>query len=546
MILNSLGGEIFMQAYDACRLIAVNLFSFVENPFTKDAYFNFDKFYKINYEAMRLSDDLIDLELEHIDRILEKIKSDPESYDVKEREWDLWTKIKNTASSSRRAGLGFTALADTLAALGLKYDSDEALKSVEEIMHTKMESELDCTIDLAILRGPFEGADPEMEFGVNISDPSNSWYEFLINNFPEQAKRMYKYSRRNVSFSTVAPTGTVSLLTQTTSGIEPLFMPFYMRRKKINSDSERVDFVDELGDKWQEFSVLHPKFKDWISTTTDYTEQVESGIITSVEELNKATLQSLFEQSPLYGSTANDIDWTKRVEMQGIIQKYTTHSISSTINLPSTVSPEEVSTIYMEAYKKGLKGITVYRDGSRSGVLVSDTNKTRDEFAYVNAVKRPKELKCHVHITNVYGKKYNIFVGMLNDKPYEVFVTDYFMKEGEYVLKKIKKGRYDLMTINGEVYSEDITTEMTDQQEAITRLVSTSLRHRSDIKFIVEQLLKTNGGISSFTKGLARVLKKYIPEGVRSTLNCNECGSKDVIFEEGCNKCLNCGSSACS
>ena len=317
-----------------------------------------------------------------------------------------------------------------------------------------------------------------------------------------------------------------------------------MRRKKVNKESERVDFVDEIGDKWQEFPVLHPKFKDWVSTRTDYTEQVEANIISSVEELNKATLKSLFEQSPWYGSTANDIDWVKRVELQGIVQKYTTHSISSTINLPSTVSLEEVSTIYMESYKKGLKGITVYVDGSRSGVLVTEKpNISTTDFNYVDAVKRPKELNAEAHITKVGGKPHYVIVGLMNNKPYEVFIeTEDVIPQGKGKLIKLGRGRYKF-TQND--YERIITASMSDEQAAITRLVSAMLRHRGDIKFIVEQLNKTDGDLFSFTKGVARILKKYIPDGTKSTVTCQDCGSDDVIFEEGCNKCRSCGSSKC-
>lgn len=533
--------EIAMQPYDACRLIAVNLFSFVKDPFTDKAEFDFEKFYQINYEAMRLSDDLIDLEIEHIDRILYKLYMDPESVEVKYRELKLWNKVRETAMASRRTGLGFTALGDTLAALGLKYDSDESLEVIEQIMKTKMESELDCTIDLAILRGPFEGWDKDKEFDLIASNElvgNNQFYNFLAENFPEQANRMYLYSRRNISFSTVAPTGSVSILTATSSGIEPQFQPFYVRRKKVNPGEEgvRVDFTDQNGDTWQEFPVLEPKFKEWIWIT--YGEPFRK-----IDLYSKEELQATFEQSPWYKSTANDINWIQRVKIQGIIQKYITHSISSTINLPSDVTEEEVSKIYMESWKSGLKGITVYRDGSRSGVLVSEP-KSREEFEYVDATKRPKEVICKVHTTTIAKNKYNVFVGLLNNKPYEVFVTDHFTNEEELVLRKVKKGRYDLIK-DGKVYSEDITTEMSDEQEAITRLVSTSLRHGADIKFIVEQLNKTSGDMFGFTKGLARVLKKYIPNGAKSTINCLECGSNNVIFEEGCMSCKSCGSSKC-
>ena len=518
--------EIGMQPYDACRLIATNLFSFVEEPFTDEAWFNFDKFYKVNYEAMRLSDDLIDLELEHIDRILEKIVNDPEPDDVKLREYDLWHKIRETAQASRRTGLGFTALADTMAALGIKYDSDEALDFVEALMRKKMESELDCTIDLAILRGTFEGWNPLLE--------TNDFYHFIDKEFPEQASRMDTYGRRNVSWSTVAPTGTVSLMTQTTSGIEPLFMPFYTRRKKVNPNDEnaRVDFTDQNGDTWQQFAVLHPKFRDWC-------EQHEES--TGIENYATEYLQELFEKSPWFGATANDIDWVKRVRLQAIIQKYITHSISSTINLPNNVSEAEVSTIYLESWKQGLKGITVYRDGSRSGVLVSNDATNSGNFEYKDAVKRPKEIDAEMHIVSAKGSKFTVIVGLVDGKAYEVFGYDYVPEDG-----KSRKGKLSKQARGNYVFDgHTITMEMSDEQAAITRLTSTALRHGADIKFIVEQLNKCDGDLFSFTKALARVLKKYIPDGEKSTVKCNDCGSDNVIFEEGCNKCLDCGSSKC-
>lgn len=526
--------EIGMQSYDACRLIAVNLYSFVHKPFTKDATFDFGKFYTYNYEAMRLSDGLIDLELEHIDRILTKIENDPEEDDVKMAEYDLWHKIRSTAKASRRTGLGLTALGDTLAALGLKYDSEEGLDFIEALMKTKMESELDCTIDLAILRGPFEGWDASLEF-PRVEIGGNNFYDFLLDTFPKQAERMFKYGRRNVSWSTVAPTGTVSLLTQTTSGLEPLFMPFYMRRKKVNPNDKdvRVDFTDQNGDTWQEFPVLHPKFKVWVE---QYTETL------GVENYSKESLQELFKESPWYGSTANDINWVRRVEIQGVIQKYITHSISSTINLPENVTEAEVSQIYLESWKKGLKGITVYRDGSRSGVLVSESNKDRNSFDYVDSVKRPKELEAEVHLTKVGGQPINVFIGLLNNKPYEIFIDTTSMANQKGTIVKKSKGNYTFKSDNTTAH---IISDMNDEQAAITRLVSTSLRHGADIKFIVEQLNKCDGDLFSFTKGLARVLKKYIPDGAKSTVKCNDCGSENVIFEEGCQSCKSCGSSKC-
>ena len=315
-------------------------------------------------------------------------------------------------------------------------------------------------------------------------------------------------------------------------------MPFYMRRKKVNKETERVDFIDEIGDKWQEFPVLHPKFIDWCMSKNDGNTKK------FLETLDKETIQKLFEESPWYGSTANDIDWIKRVEIQSIIQKYTTHSISSTINLPNDVSEQEVSEIYFESWKKGLKGITVYRDGSRSGVLVAATeNKSRDEFNYVDAVKRPKQLDAEVHMTKVGGVSHYIIVGLLNNKPYEIFIENKELPIGKGTLIKQSKGNYKFVK---DGYEKIVTSEMSDEQAAITRLTSTSLRHGTDIKFLVEQLNKCDGDLFSFTKGLARTLKKYIPDGAKSTVKCNDCGSSNVIFEEGCNKCLDCGSSACN
>lgn len=541
-------GEIFMQEYDACRLIAVNLISFVDNPFTKEAKFNFKKFYEINYEAMRLSDDLVDLELEHIDRIINKLDNDDEDTEVKRREKLLWLKIKDTAKSSRRTGLGITALGDCLAALGLKYDSDEALEMIDKIFSKKLESELDCTTDLAILRGSFVGFAKDLEFS-NDKDKSgfilgnNDFYSFLCLSFPKQIKRMYEFGRRNVSFNTCAPTGTVSLLANNcTGGIEPLFQPFYFRRKKINPNDKnsRVDFTDQNGDKWQEFPVLHPYFKEWLKIYCD--DNSFEQLIPEV--MSKDDLQIIFEESPWYGSTANDINWLKRVEIQGIIQKYITHSISSTINLPKDVTEEEVSNIYMESWKKGLKGVTVYRDGSRSGVLITESNKNNQSFEYKDALKRPKSLKCDIHSVVSKGFKWNVIVGLLDEKPYEVFAVKHFTDEHKLELVKMKQGRYDLLK-NGETYSESITSEMNSREEIITRLISTGLRHGTDVKFLVEQLNKAEGDITSFGKAISRILKKYIPEGAISTVKCEDCGSSDVIFKEGCSSCSECGSSKC-
>lgn len=535
-------GEQFLNANDSCRLMATNLFSFVLNPFTSQAKIDEDKLYSVCYEALRLGDDLVELEAEYIQRIIDKIKSDPESEEIKRQELELWIKSKEKALAGRRVGLGITALGDMLAALGLKYDSKEALEVIEHVMSIKLMAELDATIDLSILREPFKEWDVNREYDIvlgSVGAGKNSFYEFILQKFPEQVNRMVKYGRRNSNWSTVAPTGSVSILTQTSSGVEPLFMPYYMRRKKVNPNEKdvKVDFVDQNGDTWQEFAVLHPKFKDWIYVSQNWNPNNEE-----VDKLTKEELVVLFEKSPWFGSTANDIDWLKRVEIQAVLQAYTTNAISSTINLPSTVSYKDVSDIYLYGWKKGLKGQTVYVDGSRSGVLVDSSKEVKTTFEYKDAVKRPKELDAEMHITSGSNGKFTVIIGKLDGKPYEVFVHEYVVEDGKSRKGKLTKKKQGIYLFD----DVEINTEMTDEQAAITRLVSTSLRHGADIKYIVEQLNKCEGDLFSFTKALARVLKKYIPDGAKSTVTCNDCGSENVIFEEGCSKCMDCGSSKCS
>lgn len=369
----------------------------------------------------------------------------------------------------------------------------------------------------------------------------NDFYKFIKEEFPNQYERMQKYGRRNVSFSTVAPTGSLSILAKllefsnVTSGVEPMFMPFYMRRKKVNpSDSNiRVDFKDENGDTWQEYGVLMGGFKEWVRINKNYT-------VDQINNLTKEELNSLYEESPYFGATANDINWVRRVEIQGVIQKYITHSISSTINLPNDVSEEEVSKIYLESWKKGLKGITVYRDGSRSGVLVSDTTQSNLEFDYKDAPKRPKSLDGEAYHVTARGERFTVLVGLYNGKPYEVFCLggEQFSHHQVGQITKKARGVYAFNDI-------DLDFNISDEEVALTRMISTALRHGSDIKYIVEQLNKADGTIVSFSKAVSRTLKKYIPDGTKSTVTCKDCNSENVIFEEGCHKCLDCGSSKC-
>lgn len=528
--------EIGMQPYDACRLIAVNLFAYVINPFTEDAYFDYKQFYENNYEAMRLSDDLIDLELEHIQTILDKIETDPEPDIIKMTERKLWREIYKTASESRRTGLGFTGLADTLAALNIKYGSERSLEVIEEIMKTKMKSELDCTIDLAILRGTFHGWDNRKEFVGEDGEGGNDFYQFLLEEFPEQSLRMNAYGRRNISFSTVAPTGSVSILAQVSSGIEPLFMPFYMRRKKVNANDKTavVTFVDDNGDAWEEFPVIHEKFKDWIKIQNPNVD---------VDKLSEDELNALFDKSPWANATANDIDWKMRVKTQALIQKYISHSISSTVNLPSTVTEEEVSGIYLEAWKEGVKGITVYRDGSRSGVLVSQ-NSTKDEtkFEYTDAYKRPVELEGDAMTIQVAGKKISVFVGLIDDKPYEVFMMNGSTKNRKGKIVKEDKGKYIFIS---EGHRNKIISNVTPEQEFIGRLTAGALRHGMHPKYIVKIAEKAGIGILDFTGALKKALAKYLTNEDVSDKTCPSCGSKSLVYEEGCKVCKSCGWSAC-
>jgi ribonucleoside-diphosphate reductase alpha chain len=555
-------GEQWLQAYDACRLLAVNLFSFVRNPFTRNASIDYEKVYEVFYIQQRLADDIVDLEIEYVDKIIAKIKADPEPDDIKATELNLWEKVKETASASRRTGCGFTALGDMLAALGLKYDSDEALKVTEEVMKAKMRAELDCTIDLAILRGTFTGWDRDLELGEGFLNEKrqivglNSFYQMLCKEFPEQVERMFVYGRRNVSWSTVAPTGTVSIVallikySNTTGGLEPCFLPYHFRNKKVNpSDKDaRVDFKDQNGDCWMTYPVVMGGFKEWYDINRQHMNLFEDK---EIENMTKEEMQYLFENSPYYGSCANDISWEKRIEIQSIIQKYTTNAISSTLNLPKDVSKQTVSDIYFKAWKAGLKGVTVYRDGSRSGVLVTSKSSDGNDLVYHDAPKRPKSLEAECHSIRVKGNSYAVIVGLLNNKPYEVFAfsseeEDEKPTNGKGIVTKVKKGHYSFTYDKGRTIENIQNRDAHVDEQVLTRLVSGMMRHGVNPKFIIEQIDKCPLEVVSFGKALARTLKKYIPEKeLLERYKCSECGSSNVKFEEGCGTCLECGSSKC-
>lgn len=531
--------EIAMQGGDSCRLIAVNLYSFVDNPFTEDAVFNHKKFYRTIYETQRLMDDLVDLELEAVERILEKVENDPEPDHIKENEIRTWKLLYENGKNGRRTGLGFTALADAIAALGIKLDTDEALRKVDEIMQTKLKGEFDSSIDMSITRGPFKGFDPEIE---NQSD----FVKMLETDFPEIYHRMMQFGRRNISISTVAPTGSLSMLAQTSSGIEPVFMLSYKRRRKVNPSDKnsKVAFVDDSGDAFEEFVVYHPKVETYLETTG-----------------------KKLEKSPYAGATASEIDWKKRVEMQALVQKYTTHSISSTINFPSDVSLEKVSNIYIESWKKGLKGITVYRDGSRSGILVSseeDKAKAKEEiFAETYAPKRPKKIAAKIVRFHNDKEKWIAVVGLLYNRPYEIFtgkMEDVFnlpnwVVEGWVIKNRDEEGksRYDFQFCDKDGYKitiEGLSRSFNKEFWNYAKLISGILRHGMPIPFVVDLINNLNlfdENINTWKAGVVRALKQFVPDGTAAAdRKCEECGDPEgIIFSEGCLECKSCGYSKC-
>jgi ribonucleoside-diphosphate reductase alpha chain len=534
--------EIAMQGGDSCRLIALNLYGFVDNPFTPEASFNYEKFYEVTYESQRLMDDLVDLELEAIERIMSKIESDKEPDYIKEVEVNTWKLLYNAGKKGRRTGLGFTALGDTLAALGTNFDSDKGISEMEKIMKVKCEAEFESSIDMSIERGSFEGFSPEIE---NTSE----FIQMMEKEFPKTYNRMMECGRRNISISTVAPTGTLSMLAQTSSGIEPVFLLSYKRRRKVNpNDSNaKVDFVDNMGDSWQEFVVYHPKLKQWME-------------VTGKSDINK---------SPYYGSTAPEIDWKQRIKIQSVVQKYVTHSISSTINLAQDVSVERVGEIYLEAWKSGLKGITVYREGSRSGVLVSNDDKEKKkketiaDIIETHAPKRPKVLEAEIiRFTNDY-EKWIAVVGLLNGKPYEVFTgraedsfaIPYWLEKGSIIKNKTEDGstRYDFQYDDKDGYKvtiEGLSRSFNKEYWNYAKLLSGVLRHGMPLPHVVELISNLNlysENINTWKVGVERALKKFIPDGTEAAdKKCPSCGDPSgLIYEEGCLKCKSCGHSKC-
>ena len=547
--------EIPMQPYDSCRLASINLYSFVNNPFTDRAEFDFKRFYEVAYEQICILDNIVDLEGDYIQRIINKIQADEnEPVELKNQTTQLWGKIYIEGKAGRRLGAGFTGLGDTLAALGLNYnDSVNTQCFLTDLFREKMKAELDATTDLAVLFGTFNGYDFDKEYYENSEDiiGRNRIFKTIQDEFPEQFNRMMKYGRRNVSWSTAAPTGSLSILTQTTSGIEPLFLPYYKRRKKCITDDERVDYIDPAdGQKFTEFFVLHPKFKEYLKLTRG--EQFEIST-------NEQYLFELFSKSPWFDNCANDITWIDRVNIQAIVQKYTTHSISSTINLPSDVAEKDISNIYLESYRAGLKGNTVYRDGCRGGVLVSVDSKQQksdNTFEETHAPKRPRTLPAFYHTLHSAGKTYSVIIGLYENKPYEVFIASGLDNMPENLDEFEDK-------ISGEIVREDknwynfesdtfVLRDIADvehDEKMISLMISMALRHRTPLKFVIKTLNKMQPIAGSFTHRLIKILSQYMSEDDSKEIygdTCPECGSK-LRHENGCVICANgCGWSKCS
>lgn len=534
--------ELLLSPYDSCRLLLINALKFVQNPFTDKASFDMEAFAKACQVAQRLMDDLIDLELECIDRILKKIESDPESDDIKKVERELWEKIRKACANGRRTGLGLTAIGDTLASLNVVYGSQKSIEVVENIYKNHVLNAYMSSVNLAKERGSFPVFNYELE--------KNHPFINRIMDLDSKLKKDWKtFGRRNIALTTTAPAGSVSMLTQTTSGIEPAFQVVYKRRRKImNNESEnQVDFVDQLGDKWQEYDVYHHQFKKWMEITGK----------TKVEE------------SPYWKGTANDIDWEASVDLQAAAQKWCCHAISKTCNLPNDASKELVARVYSKAWKAGCKGFTVYRDGCRSGVLVTEEKKSesaKNKFVDVHAPKRPQELECEVVSTTVNKEKWTFFVGLLNGRPYEImgglskFVTiPKRIKSGKIVKHNGEENpvaRYDFHYDHDrgpedETIVKDISTMFENATNAaFTRTISLALRHGTPVRYIVEQLLKgseKDDDLFSFSRAVSRVLKSYIQDGTVVTgKKCQNCSSESLAYQEGCLTCLACGNSKCS
>jgi ribonucleoside-diphosphate reductase alpha chain len=549
-------GEIPLCPYDSCRLLAINLYSYVVNPFTPEAYFDFDLFKKHISLAQRIMDDIIDLELEKIERILEKIDSDPESMEVKGSERHLWEKIYHKSGLGRRTGVGITAEGDMLAAMGLHYGTEEATEFSEKVHKTIALEAYRSSVNMAKERGAFEIYDAERE-------KNNPFINRLKEADPELYEEMKKYGRRNIACLTIAPTGTTSLMTQTTSGIEPVFMPVYKRRRKVNPNDANVhvDFVDETGDTFEEYVVFHHKFLTWMKINGYDPDK----------RYTQEEIDELVEKSPYYRATSNDVDWLMKVKMQGRIQKWVDHSISVTINLPNNVSEDLVNQLYVEAWRSGCKGCTVYRDGSRAGVLISTKKKDKKEEEEECRCKppqvvevRPKVLEADVVRFQNNKEKWVAFVGLLDGRPYEIFTGLQDDEEGIVLPKSVTSGRiiksydedgtkhYDFQFENKRGYKmtiEGLSEKFNKEYWNYAKLISGVLRWRMPIEQVIKlvgSLQLDSENINTWKNGVERALKKYVQDGTEAKgVKCPNCGHETLVYQEGCLICKTCGSSRC-
>ena len=543
-------GEIPLCPYDSCRLIALNLYSYVEQPFTKDAYFNGDLFTKHARMAQRIMDDIIDLEIEKVDMIISKIDADPESHEIKQTERKLWEKIREKSIQGRRTGIGITAEGDMLAALGLQYGSNDAITFSTEVHKLLAIEVYRASVDLAEERGSFEVFDATREI-------NNPFIQRIKKHAPHVYDKMQKVGRRNIAMLTIAPTGSISICTQTTSGIEPVFMVSYKRRRKVNPNDKNVtiSFVDEVGDSWEEYNVFHPKFETWL--------KINGYEIKDVKSKNDDELNKVIKQSPYYNATSNDINWVNKVQMQGDIQKWVDHSISVTVNIPENATEELVSQIYLKAWESGCKGMTIYREGSRSGVLVKgDKKEDKDDFRDSIAPSRPKTIEADIiRFQNNY-EKWLAVIGKINDKPYEVFTgkaEDFYLPpyvETGWVTKVKKKGertRYDFEFDDKQGYRivlPALSRSFEQEFWNYAKLISGVLRHGMPLTYVVDlisNLTVPEDNINTWKNGVVRALKRYVPDGtIAAEKLCPNCKEETVVYEDGCLICKSCGDTKCS
>lgn len=541
-------GEIPLCPYDSCRLLALNLYGYVDNPFTEKAIFNFNLFKEHVHHAQRIMDDIIDLELEKIDAIINKINNDPEDQEIKRVEKNLWENIRFKGEEGRRTGIGITAEGDMLAAMGLRYGSDNAIDFSIEIHKTLALEAYRSSMHLARERGPFAIFDSQLE-------KDNPFIQRLKNEDEHLYRDMLKNGRRNIALLTIAPTGTTSLMTQTTSGIEPVFSPVYKRRRKVNpnDNSAKVSFVDDIGDAWEEYNVFHHKFVEWLVTYGYKPDEIR--------KYDDNKLQEVIKKSPYFKATSSDIDWLSKVRMQGEIQKWVDHSISVTINLPKSATEELVDELYVTAWESGCKGVTVYREGSRSGVLLTSDEKNEEE---AKKFKRPKVLDAEIIRFKNNDEKWIAFVGLKDSKPYEIF-TGMADEEMFPIPKSINKGyiiknrddkgvsRYDFQYVDKFGYKNTLggLSHMFNKEFwNYAKLISSVLRHGmplTDVVNLVSSLRLDSDTINTWKNGVDRALKRYIPDGTKAKKGqcCPECGSEELIYQEGCLICTSCGSSRC-